>query len=58
MIDSPSFAGLPAILKRRVERALARALDDERPELEFAYLPAEEKRAIRRILGEIRGPVR
>jgi hypothetical protein len=51
MIDSPSFVGLPAVLKTRVEHALARALDEDRPDHDFAYLPAEEKRAIRTILG-------
>ena len=51
MIDSPSFIGLPTVLKTRVEQALARALDEDRPDHDFAYLPAEEKRAIRTILG-------
>ena len=49
-IYSPTFAGMPAPLKERVLRLLARALDGAEPE--FAYLPAEERKTIREILQE------
>lgn len=55
MIYSPSFAGLPAQLKERVLFHIARALDEAKPEAEFAYLPVAEKRAIRGILRETLG---
>ena len=54
MIDSPSYAGLPAALKSRVEELLGRVLDAGAREPEFAYLGSEERRRIRRILrGEV-----
>ncbi len=52
MIDSPSFSGLPAALKTRIERQLDSALDESHPAPEFAYLPTDEKQAIRTILRE------
>ena len=54
MIDSPEFTGMPALLRQRVEHELARALDDDVPAPDFAYLPAEEKAAIRTILRDTR----
>lgn len=50
MIYSPVFAGLPAAMKQRVYRRLGEALSAEKPDKEYAYLPAAEKQAIRRIL--------
>ncbi len=50
MIHSPVFTGLPTGLKERIYRELARALDVGRADPEYAYLPNEEKLAIRRIL--------
>jgi hypothetical protein len=50
MIDTPSYAGLPATLKSRVVDVLARALDEGPPDPEFAYLSPEEKLRIRTIL--------
>jgi hypothetical protein len=58
MVYSPTFTGLPTSLRRRVDRALDRALDVAMPEPDFAYLPAEEKSAIRTILRETLTPVR
>jgi hypothetical protein len=55
MVYSPTFTGLPTSLRRRVDRALDRALDVAMPEPDFAYLPAEEKSAIRTILRETLG---
>jgi hypothetical protein len=52
MVYSPMFTGLPMPLRRRVDRMLDRALDVAMPEPDFAYLPAEEKSAIRTILRE------
>lgn len=52
MIYSPVFTGLPPDLKRRVYWELKTALDAERPAADFAYLPADEKTAIRQILRE------
>jgi len=49
-IYSPTFAGMPAPLKERVHRLLARALDGAEPE--FDYLPVAERKAIRGILVE------
>lgn len=49
-IYSPTFSGMPAPLKGRVHRLLARALDGIEPE--FSYLPAEERLVIREILAE------
>jgi hypothetical protein len=50
MIYSPVFAGLPAAMKQRVYRRLDRALSLDKPDEDYAYLPAQEKQAIRRIL--------
>jgi hypothetical protein len=50
MVYSPVFAGLPDTMKRRVYQRLGGALSLEKPEKQYAYLPAEEKRAIRNIL--------
>jgi hypothetical protein len=58
MVYSPTFTGLPPSLRRRVDRALDRALDVAMPEPVFAYLPAEEKSAIRTILRETLTPGR
>jgi hypothetical protein len=49
MIYSEVFGGLPPEMRQRVDRRLAQALSDT-PDKEFAYLPVEEKRAIRGIL--------
>jgi hypothetical protein len=50
MIYSPVFEGLPAILKTRIYTQLGAALRDDAAGKEFAYLPAAERKAIRRIL--------
>ncbi|MEN9677050.1 MAG: hypothetical protein RIS76_2946 [Verrucomicrobiota bacterium] len=50
MIYSPVFTGLPPAMKERVLGQLDRALDPDRTDGEYAYLPAEEKQVIRRIL--------
>ena len=50
MIASPVFQGLPPQMKQRIFRRLREALDTEKPDAEYAYLPAEEKREIRAIL--------
>ena len=50
MIYSPVFSGLPPAMKQRIYRRLDEALSVEKPEAEYAYLPVEEKRAIRGIL--------
>jgi hypothetical protein len=50
MIYSPVFRGLPAPLKQRVYQHLYGALNVEKPEKDYAYLPAEEKKSIRAIL--------
>jgi hypothetical protein len=52
MIYTSSFTGLPPVMKERVHRRLAAALHVEKPDPQFAYLPATEKRAIRGILQE------
>ena len=52
MIHTPSFAALPAEFKSRVLAGLGAALREENAAPEFAYLPVEEKRAIRLILRE------
>jgi len=52
MIHSAAFSGLPEQLKERVFRRMSQALDLERPLPEYAYLPAKEKQAIRRILHD------
>jgi hypothetical protein len=50
MIYSNVFQGLPEMMKQRVYRRLAQALDVQRPDREYAYLPPVEKQAIRTIL--------
>jgi hypothetical protein len=50
MIYSEVFGGLPPEMRQRVDRVLARALNEAQPDKDFAYLPAQEKRAIRFIL--------
>jgi hypothetical protein len=50
MIYSSVFQGLPETMKQRVYRALREALDPQRADRQFAYLPAQEKQAIRTIL--------
>jgi len=50
MIYSPIFAGLPPAMKQRVYERLGGALGLEKPDAEYAYLPAAEKQAIRSIL--------
>lgn len=50
MIYSDLFQGLPGEMKQRIHTRLARALDTAQPDAKFAYLPAEEKHAIRGIL--------
>ncbi len=52
MIYSPVFAGLPPALKQRVYQRLAQALSEAKPDPEYAYLPAAEKRAIHTILKQ------
>jgi hypothetical protein len=58
MVYSPTFTALPMSLRRRVDRVLDRALDVTMPDPDFAYLPAEEKSAIRTILQETLGQAR
>jgi hypothetical protein len=58
MIDSAAFAGLPQPLRRVVDLELERALDPTTMAQEYAYLPAEEKQAIRSILQELPPPSR
>ncbi len=50
MIYSDVFSGLPAEMRQRVDQQLAAALSETKPDPAFAYLPVEEKRAIRGIL--------
>jgi hypothetical protein len=50
MIYSAAFTGLPAAIKQRVFARMRQALDVERPDPEFAAIPAAEKVAIRKIL--------
>ena len=52
MIHAPSFAALPGEFKSRVLTGLTAALREENAAPEFAYLAADEKRAIRLILRE------
>lgn len=54
MIESAAFAGLPRPLRRAVDRELDRALDPTVPSPDYAYLPDEEKAAIRVLLAEAR----
>jgi hypothetical protein len=50
MIYSPVFSGLTPEMKQRVYRRMSEALSVEKPDQEFAYLPASEKKTIREIL--------
>lgn len=50
MIYSEVFGGLPPEMRQRVDRVLAGALNEAQPDKDFAYLPVQEKRAIRFIL--------
>ncbi|MDR3403190.1 MAG: hypothetical protein P4L99_11900 [Chthoniobacter sp.] len=50
MIYGAAFSGLPPEFKQRVYRHVHEALDVAHPDAEYAYLPAEEKQAIHRIL--------
>ena len=50
MIYSPVFTGLPGGMKQRVYQRLNAALSLEKPDPDFAYLPAAEKKVIRAIL--------
>jgi hypothetical protein len=50
MIESAVFTGLPAEMKRLVFQQIHAALDTEKPDPAFAYLPVDEKRAIRTLL--------
>jgi hypothetical protein len=52
MIYSPVFEGLPPAMKERVYRRLGEALNVEKPDQEYAYLPAVEKGIIRGTLKE------
>ena len=51
MIYSPVFEGLPVAMKARIYAQLGSALSDQTNDKEFAYLPTEEKKAIRQILA-------
>ena len=50
MIHSPVLAGLPKEMKDRVYQRLGKALNLDATDKVFAYLPTEEKQAIRNIL--------
>lgn len=50
MIYGPVFVGLTSELKQRVYQRLSEALSLKKPDKEFAYLPAPEKKVIRGIL--------
>jgi hypothetical protein len=52
MIYSAAFAGLPPALKQLVFIKLRAALEDAKPNPDFAYLPPAEKKAIAQILTE------
>jgi hypothetical protein len=52
MIYSGVFRGLPAEMKDRIYRRLQQALNITQPDANYAYLPENEKTAIRRILKE------
>jgi len=52
MIYSPVFTGLPPAMKERIHRRLKEALSADKPDREYAYLPAGEKAVIRNILRE------
>lgn len=50
MIYGSVFRGLPEEIKNRVYRRLQKALSNAQPDASYAYLPNDEKSAIRRIL--------
>lgn len=50
MVYSPVFQGMPEVLKMRVYQRMERALSEEQPDKDYAYLPKAEKRVIRQIL--------
>jgi hypothetical protein len=50
MIYGSAFAGLPPEFKQQVYRRIGEALDVEKADAEYAYLPPTEKQAIRSIL--------
>ena len=50
MIYSPVLAGMPKEMKQRVYQRLGKALSQDAPDKDFAYLPQAEKQAIRDIL--------
>ena len=50
MIYSPVFSGLPLLMKQHVYQRLGAALSLKKPDKAYAYIPASEKQAIRRIL--------
>ncbi len=50
MIHTPSFQGLPPVLKAAVLQRMHRALDATHPDPAYAYLPPTEKTAIANIL--------
>jgi hypothetical protein len=52
MIYSPVFQGLMPEIKQRIYRRLGEALNTEKPDKEYAYIPAAEKQAIRQILKQ------
>ena len=58
MVHSLAFAGLPPPLKERVFHRIGKALNTSNTDPEFAYIPAAEKEAIRRILWETLPAVR
>jgi len=57
MIESAAFTGLPRPLRQAVDRELSRALHPVVAAPDYAYLPDDEKAAIRVILGETRPPL-
>lgn len=56
MIYSPAFTGLPTPLKQQVLRGLDQALKPQGGSPDFAYLPVQEKLAIRAILAGTLSP--
>lgn len=58
MVHSLAFTGLPPPLKKRVFHRIGKALNTSNTDPEFAYIPAAEKEAIRRILWETLPAVR
>jgi hypothetical protein len=50
MIYSPTFAGLPDVIKQRIYRRLTAILKSDRPDKKYDYIEPQEKEAILRIL--------